>query len=86
MVLRGENREVYKDVIISTGIRFVSMIIIILKGWFLISWLVLINKFQTISNYVNDHSCSDDTTFFVMKYVDEYLEYAKKYNWVSLLQ
>ena len=83
MVLRGENREVYKDVIISTGIRFVSMIIIILKGWFLISWLVLINKFQTISNYANDHTCSDDTTLFVMKYVDEYLEYAKRYNWVS---
>jgi NADH:ubiquinone oxidoreductase subunit 5 (subunit L)/multisubunit Na+/H+ antiporter MnhA subunit len=85
MVLRGEKREKYKDVIISTGIRFVSLIIIVLKASFLISWLVLISKFDYIYHYSKDHNCTDDTTIFILGYIDEYLENAKHYDWYSLI-
>ena len=83
MILRGERREVYKEVIISTGVRFISLIIIVLKASFLISWLVLIIKFKEISSYAIDQGCSDDTTLFVMEYVNEFLDIAKRYNWIS---
>ena len=85
MVLRGEKREVYKDVIVSTGIRFVSIIIIVLKASFLVSWLVLISKYDYIYHYAKDHNCTDDTTIFVLGYIDEYLENAKHYDWVGLI-
>lgn len=84
MILRGEKKATYKDVIISTGMRFVSFIFIVLKASFLISCLVLIRNYHIIYSKARKHDCTDDVTIFVLGYVDEYLEYARKSNWVSL--
>ena len=84
MILRGEKKSTYKDVIISTGMRFVSFIFIALKASFLISCLILINKYHIIFKKAEDSECTDDTTLFILNYVDEHLEYARKQNWVSL--
>ena len=84
MILRGEKRSTYQDVIISTGMRFVSFIFIVLKASFLISCLVLISNFHYIYVKARENDCTDDTTLFILSYVDEYLEYARRHNWVSL--
>mmetsp|Transcript_17578 Transcript_17578/g.15491 ORF Transcript_17578/g.15491 Transcript_17578/m.15491 type:complete len:153 (-) Transcript_17578:32-490(-) len=84
MILRGEKKATYKDVVISTGMRFISLIFISLKACFLISCLVLISKYHTIYLKARENNCSDETTLFVLSYVDEYLEYARRHNWVSL--
>uniref|UniRef100_A0A7S3KS67 Uncharacterized protein n=1 Tax=Euplotes crassus TaxID=5936 RepID=A0A7S3KS67_EUPCR len=84
MILRGEQKATYKVVIISTGMRFISLIFVVLKASFLISCLVLINKFHTIVVKADTDDCTDPTTLFILNYVDEYLEYARKHNWISL--
>lgn len=84
MILRGEKKENYKDVIISTGIRVVNLIFIVLKASFLISCLVLIQNYHDVYEKVKADGCTDDTTEYVLQYVDEYLQEAKKADWVSL--
>ena len=84
MILRGEKQTTYRDVIISTGMRFVSFIFIILKASFLISCLILIGTYHSVYVQARDGGCTDETTLFILRYVDEYLEYARKNNWVSL--
>ena len=84
MVLRGEDKETYRDVIISTGIRIVNLIFIILKASFLISCLVLIKNYHNIYLKAKENDCTDLTTIYVLQYVDEYLDEAKNANWVSL--
>ena len=84
MILRGEKKATYKDIIISTGMRFVSFIFIFLKASFLISCQILISQFHSIYSRAREHGCTDDVTIFVLGYVDEYLDYARRNNWVSL--
>lgn len=84
MILRGEKKATYKDVIISTGMRFVSFIFIVLKAAFLISCLVLISNYHSIYEKARVNEWTDRTTIFILGYVDEFLDYARKHNWVSL--
>lgn len=85
MVLRGEARAAYKDVIISTGLRFMSAIFVVLKAAFLASCLALISKYRAVYAFARDHDCSDSTTLFVLGYVDESLGKARQDNWLGLV-
>ena len=83
-VLRGQHEEA-KDVIVSSGLRVIGVIFISLKLAFLITILLIIEKFDQTTDDVEALQCSDQTTLKTIDAIAKALENCAWFDTMGLI-